>query len=192
MAAVGVLVKTVVFDQSIYRRFGMANRWLAEMTDEFTGFAIAFAPERSGELRAGIHGDTSQVGERQIEGTIASEANHTMFVLGGTTGPIMSTKLWAAGGDPEAAFQLLWGSIDPETGTFTRRTIPGVERTLRSVGKKGFFMGVRPEPHSHYTRTTPRMFVAGQEPNNFLFKAWRATSRNHSSIRGRIPTNLFV
>lgn len=192
MPAVGVLVKTVVFDQSIYRRYGMAHRWLTSMTNEFTAFAEGYAPVRSGELVEGIHGDTEQVGERQIEGTIASEANHTMFVIAGTTGPIMADKLWAAGGDPQAAYALLWGSIDPATGKFTRRNIPGAMRTVFSVGRKGYWMGVRPTPHSYYAKKTPRMFVAGQEPNNFLAKAWRATARNHSSIRGRIPDDVFT
>lgn len=27
-------------------------------------------------------------------------------------------------------------------------------------------------------------YVHGQQPNNFLVKAWRATARNHTSIRG--------
>lgn len=173
--ATGVLVKTVVFDRHIYRRFGMAQRWLAVMTDEFAAFAVEFAPMRSGELREGISGDTRQVGERQIEGTIESAANHSLFVLGGTTGPIRTTKGFLRGIGPGKSYQMLW-----------KDTAKG-RRKVR-VPIRGYWMPIPafgPFPAFYADE------VSGQSPQNFLFDAWRATARNHSSIRGKLPDHLF-
>lgn len=167
--ATAVLVKTVVFDQDIYRRGGMANNWLAHMTSQFGGHARRYAPARTGRLREQISTETHQLGVRQIEGTIASNAPYTMFVLRGTTGPIRSDMAWQFGiGEGKS-----WNR-DPVTG--------------RIVGVKGFYMGPM-EPWGGFDRVFADE-VSGQDANNFLLKAWLATARNHTSIRGRVPPSL--
>jgi len=180
--AVGVLTTVVVFDRDLYKPGHMVHRWMTLVTTHFVGHAIADAPVRSGELKAGISGDTNQVGDRQVEGTISSSAPHTLYVLRGTTGPIMSNRRWA---NPEGAYSKLWGSINPKTGKFTRRHIKGAERKQITVRNKGFWLRVRsgPEFDQHFA-----LQVRGQEANNFLERAWRQTARNHRAIRGRAPS----
>jgi hypothetical protein len=183
--AVGVLVNTVVFDRDLYKPGHMVNKWVHLVTQRFTSHAKDIAPHRSGELRAGISGSARQVGSRQVEGIIASRANHTMFVLRGTTGPIRTTRAFA---NPEGAYSELWGSIDPKTGKFTRRHIKGAERTRHKVRNKGYWLRVR--AGNGYGQHIAFQ-VNGQEANNFLLAAWRRTAINHKAIRGKTPTFIL-
>lgn len=186
------LSTVVVFDELLYRPGGQVHRWMTLLTGHFETHAKHEAPVRSGELRAGIHSHAEPVGVRQMRGTIASEAEHTMFVLRGTGHPvkgrggnIYARRVWAAGGDESAAYTELWGYRDPQTGVFSRRRIPGVRRERHIVRKRGFFMAFGPD---EYGPKVISPVVAGQEPNNFLFKAWRLTARTHPSIRGLAPS----
>jgi hypothetical protein len=179
------LVTTVIFDRDLYKPGHLVHRWVTLVTERFVGHAIDLAPKRTGELAAGIRGATNQVGPRQVEGLISSSAPHTMYVLRGTTGPIMSRRAFA---NPEGAFSQLWGSIDPRTGKFTRRRVKGAERTIHSVPNKGYFLYV---PSSEYGPGGPRLSVHGQEANNFLLAAWRRTAINHKAIRGKVPSWLL-
>lgn len=181
--AVGFLVKTVVFDRDLYKPGHMVHRWVGLVTTHFVMHAKERAPKRTGRLANGISGDTNQVGPRQVEGLIESTAPYTMFVLRGTTGPIMTTAGWASGGEP---YTYLWGSIDPKTGKFTRRRIPGVRRKRHRIPKKGHWMRIPPSPEG--SKPFYASQVAGQAPNNFLMGAWRATQHNHRAIRGRVPS----
>ena len=182
MVAVGYISKVVVFDRDLYKPGHMVHRWVTLVTTNFVLHAKELAPIRSGELKAGISGDTHQVGERQVEGSIESAANHTMFVLRGTTGPIMTTRMFA---NPEGATSELWGVIDPKTGKFTRKHIKGAERKRHIVRNKGYWLRVRAgNGYSEHIAGS----VSGQEANNFLADAWRRTARNHKAIRGRMPS----
>lgn len=177
-----------VFDELLYRPGGMVHRWMTLMTTRFEGHAKRAAPERTGTLRAGITANAIPVGPKQMRGTIASNAPYSLYVLRGTGFPergrggrIYSKKGWAAGGDEEAAYETLWGSIDPHTKKFTRRRIKGVKREQIRVRKKGYWLAFGPDEHG------PKVIafsVAGQEPNNFLVEAWIRTSRQHSCLRG--------
>lgn len=89
-----VVTRVVVFDQSLYRATGDVGKWCRLITRHFTQHAIEKAPERSGQLRAGISGDSHQIGPRQVQGVIESSAPHTMFVLRGTSSPIMTNAHW--------------------------------------------------------------------------------------------------
>lgn len=180
--AQAVLVKTVIFDQDLYKSGHMVNRWLGLMTSRFAEHARHYAPERTGRLREGISGEHRQVGERQVEGTIESTAPYTMYVLRGTTGPIMTRKAFA---NPGGATVTLWGSIDPATKKFTRRNIKGARRVQREVRVKGYYLKI--PAYGDYEKFFA-LSVDGQEAQNFLVEAWRATARNHRSIRGAIPT----
>lgn len=175
--AVGVLVKTVVFDQSLYVRGGMANRWLAGMTAQFGQFARQAAPEREGTLRAGISTETHQLSVRLIQGTIESSAPHTMYVLRGTTGPIRTRKGWANGIGEGRSFVMLWRD-DPKTGR--RKRMP--------VRIKGYWMAL--PPWGEFGKVFADE-VSGQAAQNFMATAWKLTARNHKSLRGRIPQSIL-
>ena len=177
-----VLVKTVVFDRDLYKPGHMVHKWVTLVTANFTRHARDLAPKRTGELAAGIDGEATQVGPRQVEGTIASSAPYTMYVLRGTTSPITTTRYHA---NPSGAYSLLWGSKDPKTGKFTRKRIKGVERKRFSIPNKGYFMRV---PASEWGPSVITSQVRGQAANNFLEAAWRRTGINHRAIRGRMPT----
>jgi hypothetical protein len=183
--AAAVLVKTVVFDRDLYKPGHMVHRWVTLVTERFTMHARTLAPKRTGELAAGIEGDTAQVGPRQVEGTIASHAPYTMYVLRGTTGPIMTKRAHA---NPDGAYSQLMGSIDPRTNKFTRRHIKGAERRLFSIPNKGYFLRL---PGDEYGPHLITMSVNGQEANNFLLAAWRRTANNHKAIRGKMPAFIM-
>jgi hypothetical protein len=182
----------VVFDELLYKPGGQVHRWMTLLCHHFEEHAKVAAPERSGELRAGIRSHAEPVGAHQMRGTIESNAPHSLYVLRGTghpvrgrAGSIYSRRVWANGGDPEAAYLERWGYRDPNTGKVSNKRIPGVRRELHRVRKKGFFMRFGPDEYGPKVITP---VVSGQEPNNFLFTAWRATARTHPSIRGLAPT----
>lgn len=161
----GSITRVVVFDQYLYHGKGDVYQWCRKITTRFGREARHYAPVRSGELREGISTDTSQVGVRQVQGVISSSAPHTMYVLKGTTGPIMSNKHWA----------------NPTGGTVELWKGKGKDRKRVRVRQKGHYMHL-PEGNgfdSHFT-----MEVDGQQANNFLLKAWRGTARDHRAIRG--------
>lgn len=191
-----VLETVVVFDELLYKPGGQVHRWMTLLCGHFESHAQHEAPTRTGELRAGIVSHAEPFGPRQMRGTIASEAPYSLYVLRGTGFPergrggrIYSRRVWRAGGDEESAFTELWGYRDPITHAFSRKKIPGVRRTRERVRKKGFFMAFGPDDHGPRVITPS---VSGQEPNNFLFAAWRLTARTHPSIRGLSPTASIV
>jgi hypothetical protein len=156
------LETVVVFDQNLYRTGHMANRWMHLLCEHFEANAKIAAPIRSGELKAGIESHAETFPEaRTMIGTIASNAEHSMYVLAGTRGPIYTREAWAVGGDIYQAYEVT------EEG--------------KRVGRKGHWLpvGNRPWPPIRY-----RHSVAGQAANNFLFKAWRRTAHQHSVLRG--------
>jgi hypothetical protein len=175
------LVAVVIFDEVLFKPGGQVHRWMTLVCRHFEEHAQRFAPVRSGELREGIHSEAHPFGLRQMQGTIASEAPHTMYVLKGTTGPIMATKMW---NNPGGAYSKLWGSW-PKGGKFTRKRVAGEERRQYSVPNKGYWLAVGKQ--RLYPPTLIRGSVSGQEANNFLFDAWRATARTHPSLRGLAP-----
>lgn len=180
--ASGVFTTVVIFDELLYKPGGQVHRWMTLLCKHFEMHAIEEAPERSGELKAGIWSAAVPYGIRQMRGTIASEAPHTMYVLRGTTGPIMADKMWD---NPGGAYVKLWGYVDPVTGTFSRRATKGSKREQHNVRVKGYWLAVGKQ--RAWPPITPRGKVAGQEANNFLFRAWRLTARTHPSIRGLAP-----
>lgn len=105
MAAIEALI---MFDQVLYRPGALVHRWMTQMVGRFTAHAIAAAPMRSGELKAGIEGDTNRVGPKQMEGLISSHAPHTTYVIHGTTGPIRSDS-----GGRLAVGRNLWPPVTP-------------------------------------------------------------------------------
>lgn len=159
--AEAVLIRTVTFTEKLYRSNGDVRIWLNRVTARFGREAKHYAPVRSGRLVAGISTTTRRSGVHQCEGTIRSTAPYTLFVLRGTTGPIMSNAAWAAGA--------LENLIGPNGRYITGSLMP-----LPAYG-----------PYKARLATT----VSGQRANNFLIRAWAGTARDHRALRGRaIPT----
>jgi hypothetical protein len=186
--ASGRLEAVVIFDEVLFKPGGQVHRWMTLLTTHFEEHAVSAAPMRSGDLRAGIHSEAIPYGVKQMRGTIASLSEHSLFVLRGTgfpvrgrAGSIFSRKRFA---NPEGAYVELWGYMDPETRQFSRQKIRGVRRERHLVRQKGYFMAFGPDEYGPRVITEE---VRGQEPNNFLFAAWRATARTHPSLRGLAP-----
>jgi len=103
------ITSMVMFDETLYRPGGMVHRWMTGMVAKFVGHAIAAAPMRSGALKAGIEGEGHPIGPKQMQGMISSHAEHTMFVIAGTPGPIRSTTP----GKRMAVGRNLYGPVTP-------------------------------------------------------------------------------
>lgn len=188
--AEAVITRIVVFDDALYHGNGDVVKWCTKITNRFADEARHYAPVRSGELVAGISGATHTIGRRQVEGIIESRAPHTMYVLRGTTGPIMTNKGWA---NPNGAWTQVWGWAK-QGGGFTKNkgeSAPGARRRQFPVRVKGYWMHV-PATDDGGFKGGFFTEVSGQDANNFLLKAWRATARNHRAIRGPVPSFILT
>lgn len=165
-----ILVRTVVFDQQLYRGNGDVHRWCRKITDRFGREASEAAPVRTGELAEGIITNTRQTGERQVEGTITSTAPHTMYVLRGTTGPIMSNRGWR--NRAQGPMKVVWKG-------------KGSKRKQIIIRNKGYMKLNTADAPPGTPIATFKWEVSGQDANNFLATAWARTARDHRAIRGR-------
>lgn len=89
----------VLYSSVLFQYGGKVSRWANTLERNYVRNAKVMAPVRSGELKDGIYGETMKTGSRDYEVHIHSDAEHTLFVLQGTSGPIMSDAAWAAGGE---------------------------------------------------------------------------------------------
>lgn len=190
----GVLVKVVVFDQSLYIGTGLVNKWMVGVTESFGINARLEAPVNKrantghgapGLLRSSISTSVNRVGPRQITGDVSVNVPYALYVLRGTTGPIFSTK----------GFRYA-NSLDKRlTGPYrrvTRKTHQGPGgkggrgRGTYLVGKPGYFMKLPGNPafggnsKYHYA-------VSGQRANNFLIKGYDRTARSHRALQPMAP-----
>lgn len=171
MAVSGTISRVVIVDDSMYHGKGIVIRWVGIVTRSFARAATAEAPRRSGRLKAGIHAGTPRNAARKVvQGTISSSARHTMFVLRGTHGPIMSNALWAIGGPGNPGAWRIYEYKD----------LRGRKRT-RLVPKKGMQMAVGRNP---WPPVSPKFVVSGQSANNFMARAWTITAAKHPALRG--------
>ena len=163
-----VMGPVVVFDEKMYvRPFGTVVRWMDRVVLAFGMHARKYAPVQTGQLVAGIKTDIDKVGPKQLNGTIASTAPYSLFVLRGTTGPIMSNRAWGlTQGDPDRFF-MLWTKPSKKTGRMRARRGMMLRFTSTITGTQ-----------------IVRAAVRGQHANNFLLEAWAATARTHPSLRG--------
>lgn len=172
------LTALVVYDSRIFYHGSHVSRWANAVERRFVTNARQAAPVRSGELAANIHGESFRSGVRHWDVHIHSDAEHTMYVLRGTTGPIMSNRMWAFRSRTGLRFPR-GGRIPPSAATRWNE-LPRMDflrqnyYLLRVRAGKGF-----PE--------TFRISVEGQEANNFFADAADATARRHPSLRGFSP-----
>lgn len=160
-------VSYVLYDEKLYSRGHLVDRWFRLMTHRFGENARESAPVRTGALARGISTDVhNSVATRLLTAHITSNAPYSIYVIRGTHGPIMADRAWAR---PELHGQvMLWR--DTPRG---RRLVP--------IRLKGHWMKLKAWgewPSSFQWQ------VRGQEANNFLAKAWAKTARKHSCLRG--------
>lgn len=162
----------VVTDTKLFNRTGDVGRWAARVEVAFTAHAIEEAPtgastgrvnksranagEPVGSLKAGISGSVNRVGPRQIETIVASSASYSLYVIKGTSTIFSKTARIPAGESGAGQFA--------ELG-------PG----------QGMYLPANPVPGGS---AKMRQRVSGQKANNFLGRAFDATARTHSSLRG--------
>jgi hypothetical protein len=109
----------VIYDSILFQRGHTIRRWAEAIERRFVMYAKEEAPARSGELQYGISGEVTQVGPKHLQTIIRSTAPHSLYVLKGTTGPIMSDQGWMNGGlvyDEEAEVQRGYLHLRPGNG----------------------------------------------------------------------------
>jgi hypothetical protein len=162
--AVGVMTRVVIVDGALYRPRGLVWVWTRKVGTLFGQNVRSHVKSRTGALKRGIRVTYRKPGTKMIQATIGSTAPHTMYVLRGTTTPIMSTALWAVGGPNSPA-----AMTQNDNGMW--------------VPAPGMTMAVGRNP---WPPVKPRFWVRGQRANNFFFKGWNDTARKYPSI-GRAP-----
>lgn len=111
------VVALVIYDSVLFNRTGQVRRWADAVERGFVFNAKKAAPSRSGALRAGIWGNVERIGPVHLQTIIQSDSEHTMYVLKGTTGPIMTDRMWEEG--ERKAMKLRPGGGYPEQYAFT-------------------------------------------------------------------------
>jgi len=165
----------VIYDSRLFNRTGAVGLWARRVERGFTMRAKEEAPVRSGELMRGISGETTRVGVRHYTMSVSSAAPHTMYVLRGTTGPIMARRWWG--------FTQRYPHLIGPRGTWSM-TPRGPVMNLRALYERGYAMRLRPGggfPQMY------RLEVRGQSANNFMRRAAVRTARRHPSLRGTDP-----
>jgi hypothetical protein len=165
-----------IFDEKMYHGNGVVRRWADRLTAGFTKNAVVEAPEHTGAMKQQIEGNVTSAGPKQVSMTIASNAPYSLYVLKGTTGPIMANRAWnLMAAKPNLSFDAVFYQ--------KRKKGEGPSR----VPRRGMFLKFTGyDGKSHFAAS-----VSGQEANNFLGRAWVKTARTHPSIRGQgIPTSI--
>lgn len=176
MARISSSVVVVTYESRLFNQGGNARRWANAVERRFTSSAQGFAPVRSGVLRAGIRGEVSRVAPTGLVTTIVSAAPYSMFVMGGTTGPIMANRYWNFVG--RTGLKAPRGALLDPSRPFTSGFNFGFLR------ERGYLLKVR-AGNGYAQRYSLR--VSGQSPNNIFGKAAVVTAAQHSSLNGWHP-----
>jgi hypothetical protein len=166
MAVRSSRVRVVVVDEGLYLGTGLVHRWLSRLGNNLYHNIVAEAPERTGELKAGIipafvqHEGTLRI----LSTKVVSTAPHTRFVIDGTAfngeGYIYSSK---AQHNPEILARMLGGERVDETEN------AGMWMVIEDGG-----------PRFH-------LRVHGQKANNFMLAGYDRTARTHPALHPIFP-----
>lgn len=170
-----VFTSIVIYSDPVFRHGGHVHRWAESTKNGFVLHARREAPIRSGELKFGIHGETMRIGPKHWDVHIHSDAPHSLYVLKGTTGPIMANRLWR--------FRQRTGLQFPR-GTFSVVGGAQVGNILALKARGGYLLNVRAG------KGFPQRYavsVSGQDANNFFARAAVSVARTHPSLRGFTP-----
>lgn len=160
------VVRVVVVDEGLYVGTGEVHRWLARLGNNLYHNIVAEAPERTGELKAGIipafvqHEGSLRI----LSAKVVSTAPHTRYVIEGTAfngeGYIYSHK----------------GSRNPEIIA----RIEGGER-VSAEENRGMWMTITDGGPRYHLK------VHGQKANNFMLKGYDRTARTHPALHPIFP-----
>lgn len=154
------LVHVVVLDEGLYTGTGLVHRWLLNVGNRLYQNIILYAPERSGELRAGIGLDFTQGPNlRILESTVESTAPHTKYVIEGTADQGLGYIYTTEGAGNLSLIARMEG------GEFIE-DLPD-----------GMFLVLSDERGGRHLK------VHGQSANNFLLKGYDRTARTHRSLK---------
>lgn len=167
-------IAVVTYSSVLFNVGGNCRRWANRVEHRFTNAAQQFAPARTGVLRAGIKGTVYRTGPHHVIADIWSEAEYSLYVLRGTTGPIRARRLHNFRG--RTGLQYPRGTYI----TYQGRQI-GLEKPLR---ERGYLLRVR-AGNGHPQRYMEE--VEGQDENNFFAAAAQETAFRHPSLRGWAP-----
>lgn len=172
----------VVYDSRVFDPGSHVQRWANRVERNFVRHAMEEAPKRSGELAAGIHGESFRAGPKHWEIHIHSDAPHTMYVLRGTTGPIMSNRMWGFRTNSRTANAP--GGL-PRGGRYWDRRQHQWMPRMDWLHSHGYALRLRagygwPEKFA--------LSVSGQDSNNFMGRAADRTAITNSSLRGFHPS----
>jgi len=173
------LTSLVIYDSVLFEVGHHVSRWANSVERGFVMHAVNEAPMRSGELRSGIHGESFRSGVKHWEVHIHSDAEHSLYVLRGTTGPIMSNRMW----NFRERFPYVPGGL-PRVGRvpiIRNGATVGFKPDLKALHAHGYALRVR-EGNGFEERFA--LSVSGQMANDFMGRAAQATARRHSSLRG--------
>lgn len=161
-------VFVVVTDEGLYTGTGMVHRWLRGVTNTLYHSIVAEAPERSGELKAGITpGFIQHEGSlRILSGTVESTAPHTLFVIRGTAGQ---------------GEGYIYRNDAARTSPLVRRYLNGGR--VQGEQLRGMWMRFS----NPYPPRTLALRVKGQRPNNFMLKGYNRTARRHRALHPIFP-----
>lgn len=73
---------------------GMVNRWMEVKMEQAERFAAFYAPKRSGRLAASMSHGLIQPSSTRTRWGLGSNLEYSVFVAGGTTGPITAGGKW--------------------------------------------------------------------------------------------------
>lgn len=172
------LSSLVIYDSVLFQYGGQVHRWANRLERRFVMNSKEEAPKRSGELAAKISGESLKYGPKHWAVHIHSDAEHSLYVLQGTTGPIMSNRMWGFRNNPRYSHL-----VYPRGGAIGSPTKPrGVNMTW--MHEHGYAMKLRP---GNGFGTKLALTVEGQEANNFFARAAASTAVRHPSLRGFSP-----
>lgn len=102
--------RVTIFDASIselFDRYGDAGKYGQLLLDDILDLAIVLTPKRSGELVGGYRkGGVLKAGPYRARGSVNNVSDHALFVMLGTTGPIVPLDAEAM---PVPVFRGSWG-----------------------------------------------------------------------------------
>jgi hypothetical protein len=159
-------VHVVVTDEGMYTGTGLVHRWLIGVGNRLYQNTVAAAPERSGQLKAGIDLDFTQGPTlRVLEAVVMSTAEHTGYVIHGTGKPGKGRAGW------------IYRSSDPADMARANARLAGD----RGVDTEGLWMRLSDARDGNHLR------VHGQEPNNFMLAGFNRTARTHRALHPIFP-----
>lgn len=178
--ATGFFTRIAIADERLYHDGGDVKEWLRGVGKEMSRNSKAACPVRTGNLKRSVRMSIrGSLGVKLVETTIGTNMPYANYVLKGTTGPIMSDKLWSYGGVLRKGRGLVKISYRRRNKKTNR-----MKTFYRWVPEPGTALAVGRNP---WPPVTPRFEVRGQRPHNFLARGYRLTAARHPGLPSNSP-----